>query len=275
VAIEWIERLRALTFYWKRRHRVDAKQEIEIAQAQRPRLTPLTRVCQDEQVPPEDNGVTAPYTSIDTLYNWCILEGCKPIVKGGRIYMKKGLRGQYEYVKTICLSSPIILKLVLYRLVQLLLVAGHLVYFRIGHSTVYPSMRKKINLLEAYVCSGYFAAQTLPQGQYNPNAPPAPRRYGDGLETDDREEDMLFMIWYRPHPQMLNADQDPTTSPVDTKSSSRLSKKLKVLIFKTRSVLERDTWCWAINSEIEKIMRTQTKREAKLRDTGNVVKLAT
>lgn len=158
----------------------------------------------------------------------------------------------------------------------MLLVAGHLVCFRIdGQTTVYPSMRKKINLLEAYVCSGYFAAQTLPRGQYSPNAPPAPRRYGDGLETDDREEDMLFMIWYRPHPPMLNANQDPTTTSVDIKTSSRFSKKLKVLIFKTRSILERDAWCWALNSEIEKIMRTQMEREMKLRDTGNVVKLAT
>jgi hypothetical protein len=48
VAIEWIERLRALSLYWKRRHRTDAQQEIELAQAQRPRLTPLTRVCHDE-----------------------------------------------------------------------------------------------------------------------------------------------------------------------------------------------------------------------------------
>lgn len=104
MAIEWIERLRALAFYWKRRHRVDAEQEIELAQAQRPRLTPLTRVCQDQhEITPEDTNITAPYASIDTLYNWCILEGCKPIVKGGRIYMKKGLRGQYKCVKIIFL----------------------------------------------------------------------------------------------------------------------------------------------------------------------------
>ena len=160
------------------------------------------------------------------------------------------------------------------RLVQLFLVAGHLVRFRIGaQMSQYPFIKKKINLLEAYVCSGYFAAQTLPRGQYSPNAAPAPRRYGDGLETNDREEDMIFMIWYRRHPQMLHADQDPTTTAVDGKIP-RLSKKFKVLLFKTRSVLERDAWCWAINSEIEKIMRTQAGRETRLRDTGNLVTLA-
>ncbi|KAF9527557.1 Pleckstrin homology domain-containing protein, partial [Crepidotus variabilis] len=257
VGVEWIERLRALIFYWKRRHRADAKQEIELAQAQRPRLTPQTRVRQDDHaVPPEAPAdLSAPYAAVDSLYNWCILEGCKPIVKSGRIYMRKGIRGQFN-------------------LVQLFLVAGHLVRFKIkGHSSVYPAVKKKINLLDAYVCSGYFAAQALPKGEYKPNTPPTARRYGDGLETDDRDEDIMFNVWYRSQPQMLGAEKDPTTTPVDDKSIPKLSNRLKVLIFKTRSVLERDAWCWAINSEIEKIMRTQSQREMKLRDTGKLVKL--
>ncbi|KAJ3515389.1 hypothetical protein NLJ89_g1784 [Agrocybe chaxingu] len=231
VAIEWIERLRALIVYWKRRHRMDAKQEIDLAQAQRPRLTPQTRVCHDEhEVPPEAPAdLSSPYEAMDLLYN---------------------------------------------RLVQLFLVAGHLVRFKIGsHSMLYSAMKKKINLLDAYVCSGYLAAQTLPKGQYQPNAAPTPRRYQDGLETDDREEDMLFMICYRPQPQMMNADQDPTTTPVNSKSMPGLSAKHKMLVFKTRSVLERDAWCWALNSEIEKIVRAQKDREERLRSAGNLVEL--
>lgn len=161
-----------------------------------------------------------------------------------------------------------------FRLVQLFLVAGHLISFRIdGQSSLYPSRNKKISLVEAYVCSGYFAAQALPAGQYNPNVPAAPRRYGDGLENDDREEDMIFMIWYRSHSQMLHADQDPTTTYVDGKIP-KLSKTLKVLLFKTRSCIERDAWCWAINSEIEKIMRAQVKRETMLLEAGHLVPLA-
>ncbi|KDR82730.1 hypothetical protein GALMADRAFT_844524 [Galerina marginata CBS 339.88] len=256
VALEWIERLRALIFYWKNRHRNDAKEEIELAQAQRPRLTPLTRVFQDEECAPEAPAdPAAPYPALDTLYNWCVLDGCRPIIRGGRLYMKKGLHGQYQ-------------------LVQLFLVAGHLVLFRVGpHSSLYPAIRKKINLLNAYVCSGYFAAQTLPKGQYMPNTPPPPRRYQDGLETDDREEDMLFMIWYRPQRQMTNADEDPTTTSVNMKSVPSLSAKNKTLVFRTRSLLEKDSWCWALNSEIEKIVRAQKSREEKLRETGNLVKL--
>ncbi|KAF9481182.1 hypothetical protein BDN70DRAFT_855567 [Pholiota conissans] len=258
VAIEWIDRLRALIFYWRLRHRADAKQEIELAQAQRPRLTPQTRVRDDGgEIPPEPPvDLSAPFAAMDYLYNWCILEGCKAMTKTGRLYMRKGLRGQYK-------------------LVQLYLVAGHLVNFRItGHSSMYPVMRKKINLLDAYVCSGHLAAQCLPQGQYRPDAEPAPRRYQDGLETNDREEDMLFMVWYRPQPLMFDADQDPTVIPVTSRSVPSISAKHKMLVFKTRSILERDAWCWAINSEIEKIVRAQKPREEMLRETGGLIKLA-
>ncbi|KAF9565683.1 hypothetical protein CPC08DRAFT_629344 [Agrocybe pediades] len=257
VAIEWVDRLRALIFYWKNRHRIDAKEEIDLAQALRPRLTPQTRVCEDvhDVAPEAPVDLSLPHRAMDNLFNWCILEGCHSLVKGGRLYMKKGLHGQYK-------------------LVQLFLVAGHLVRFRIGsQSSMYPSIRKKINLLDAYVYSGYFAAQTLPKGQYRPNAAPAPRRYQDGLETNDPEEDMLFMISYRPQPHIVDADYDPRVAPFETKSVPQLSAKHKMLIFKTRSLFERDSWCWALNCEIEKIVRAQRDREAMLRETGNLITL--
>ena len=106
-----------------------------------------------------------------------------------------------------------------------------------------------------------------------PNAEPCPRRYHDGLETDDRDEDMLFMIYYRPQPQMANANQDPTVTPINAKSIPSLSAKHKILVFKARSVFERDAWCWALNSEIEKMVRVQKDREDKLRHSGNLAKL--
>jgi len=106
-----------------------------------------------------------------------------------------------------------------------------------------------------------------------PNAEPCPRRYYDGLETDDREEDMLFMICYRPYPHMVNADQDPTVTPVDFKSIPSLSAKHKMLVFKARSNLERDAWCCALNAELEKMVRAQKVREDRLRESGKLVKL--
>ena len=84
---------------------------------------------------------------------------------------------------------------------------------------------------------------------------------------------MIFMIYYRPQPQIVNADQDPTVTPINPKSIPSLSVKHKILVFKARSSLERDAWCWALNTEIEKMVRVQKDREDKLRHSGNLVKL--
>ena len=167
------------------------------------------------------------------------------------------------------------LSFLLLRLVQLCLVAGHLIRFTIApHATLHRVVKSKINLLDAYVCSGYLAAQALPTGQIQTNAQASARRYQDGLETDDRDEDMIFMLWYRPQQTVTNAQQDITAKSVDdSKALPTLSSKHKVLIFKTRSNLERNSWCWAVNAEIEKIVRAQESREQKMRDDGKLVKL--
>lgn len=124
--------------------------------------------------------------------------------------------------------------------------------------------RVEMSLLDAYVCSGYFAAAHLPEGQYNLDAPPAARRYQDGLETDDREEDTLFMIWYRE----ISADEKRNAENITVPP---LTAKRKLAVFRARGKLERDAWCWAINSEIEKIVRTAQKREIKVRDAGELI----
>jgi len=118
-------------------------------------------------------------------------------------------------------------------------------------------MHKKTNLIDAYICSGYLAALALPEGQYVATVKPAPRRYQDGLEAEDREEDMLFMVWYRP--PSATAQQDAAV-PVPA-----LSSKRKLLVFRTRSKLERDAWCWALNCEVERLVREQKEREERLR----------
>ena len=137
---------------------------------------------------------------------------------------------------------------------------------------------KTINLIDAYICSGYFAAQALPEGQFNPDAPPLARRYQDGLETEDPEEDTLFMIWYRP--QSVAAGDEVGQSAEAQLRDSRgtknaatppLSAKGKIALFRTRSKLERDAWCWALNIEVEKIARANPEREGRLRDPGEII----
>ena len=164
------------------------------------------------------------------------------------------------------------------RHLQLVLVNGHLVQFRIKPTrALYYQKRKTINLIDAYVCSGYFAAQTLPSDQFKPDAPATARRYPDGLETDDPEEDTLFMLWYRSHPVGAGDETGPDPTARIKKGQSRsaaippLSAKRKVALFRARSKLERDAWCWALNTEIEKVAYLNPQREITMRETGDII----
>ncbi|KAI0320151.1 hypothetical protein OF83DRAFT_1053638 [Amylostereum chailletii] len=248
-AIEWIERLRALVRYWQMRHFVDTRQEMDVVHyaTGRPRITPHRYWHhRDKLSPPEplaDPSLVLPYLS--TLYNWCAFDSCRPIAKTGRIYARRGANGQYK-------------------LVHLFLVGGHLVQFRIKSEALFhPRRSKVVNLLDAYTASGIFAAQELPRGQYKPNSAPAARRYRDGLETNDPEEDLLFVVYYYPH--TVGAGMNSRAA------MPSLSTKRKLLVFRARSKVERDLWCSAINMEIEKIARATKEREARMRDAGKLV----
>ncbi|EMD39935.1 hypothetical protein CERSUDRAFT_112180 [Gelatoporia subvermispora B] len=257
VALEWIMRLRALVWYWRHRHQADAQQEMDVVHLStgRPRVTPLRRVDSHIGVhePPPDPKASLP--ELTTFFNWCTLEDCRPILKSGRLFARQGVYGQYWHT-------------------QLVLVSGSLVKFRVtDRASLYHRRHKTISLLDAYVCSGYFAAQYLPEGQYDPNAPPVARRYQDGLETDDSEEDTLFIVWYRPTIKGVDSQgsQAGQRSQGNSAAVPPLSAKRKVEIFRTRSKLERDVWVWAINSEIEKIVRATQEREDRMREAGGLV----
>jgi hypothetical protein len=100
------------------------------------------------------------------------------------------------------------------------------------------------------------------------------------LETEDPEEDTLFTIWYRQ--QSVGAgDESGTSAGAQLHKKNRkakpatlpsLSAKRKMALFRTRSKLERDSWCWAVSTEIEKTVRNSPERENKLRETGDIIK---
>ncbi|KAG7088497.1 hypothetical protein E1B28_012485 [Marasmius oreades] len=258
-AIEWVQRLRELVHFWKLRHRNDARDEMDLAQALRPRVTPKTYQEKDRVIYPEPPpDLSSPMPALGLLYNWCVLEGCKPIVRGGKLFMRQGLRGQYK-------------------LVQMFIVSESIVQFHIKpNNSLSRSEAKRINLMDAYVCSGYFAAQALPSGQYNANANNEARRYQDGLEANDPEEDRLFMIWYKSHTksqEMATKDASDASLASSPPAPPLDARKKKMAVFRTRSKLERDAWCWALNCEIEKIARTRRDRETKMRETGGLMNL--
>lgn len=98
-AIQWVNHLRALVRYWRLRHAADAKQEMDVVHyaTGKPRVTPARYVHEDKLRPPDalaDEAVVLPYLSMQ--YNWCLFNGCKPVGKTGRIYVRDGLKGKFK-----------------------------------------------------------------------------------------------------------------------------------------------------------------------------------
>ncbi|TCD70536.1 hypothetical protein EIP91_002882 [Steccherinum ochraceum] len=255
--LEWITRLRQLVSYWRKRHQVDAKQEMDLSHhvAGRPRLTPHKRRDLPECPPDQPPDPDASLPDLSTFYNWCVLDSCRAILRCGRLFGRQGLRGMYRHFFFV-------------------LVSGHIVQYRItGQSSLYRR-KKTINLLDAYVCSGYLAAQHLPTGQYDPNSPPLARRYQDGLESDEAEEDTLFVLWYRSNTASLDQTLDAASHPASASGKMDvppLAAKRKLGVFRTRSKLERDAWVWAINAEIDKTVRVAKEREGRVRQAGGLM----
>lgn len=153
------------------------------------------------------------------------------------------------------------------RLSQLFLVSGHLIPFRISAKTIlHRRWSRDICLMDAYVCSGHLAALALPRAEFDPNTRSPPKRYDDGLEADEPDEDVLFMIWYRKAPKPSPGGKTTPT----TAGTPSLSAKFKIVAFKARNKVERDAWCWALGCEIDRLVRQNKDREQRLRETGTL-----
>ncbi|CUA72521.1 Nuclear pore complex protein Nup214 [Rhizoctonia solani] len=254
VCLQWIENLRKLIKYWTRRHRVDARDEMELVFATQGRTRFTTPRAGKEEAPegwiPDG---ASPYLA--KFWNWCVLDGCRTIAKAGRLYTKKGIRKQFKHHFHV-------------------LTGGHLVLYHITPNvTSYHRHSRTVNLADAYVYSGQIAMRSLPRAAGVDSRQKIPRRYQDGLESDDSEEDTTFIIWYRPHSTHIPLDPLLSSEPAvkDEPSIAPLGGKHKLIICKARSRLERDAWCWVLNAEIERLSRMLSTREKYMRNQGVLV----
>jgi hypothetical protein len=88
------------------RHVVDTRVEMDVVHfaTGRPRITPQrSRHEEDDKArlpePQSDPTHVLPYLS--TIYHGCVYEGCRPIVKAGRIFVRQGLHGRYKCVSSV------------------------------------------------------------------------------------------------------------------------------------------------------------------------------
>lgn len=67
----------------------------------RSRITPQRHVeDEDDVVPDSQPHLDESAPELSSLYNWCVLLDCRPINKCGKLFSRKGLRGQFKYVQS-------------------------------------------------------------------------------------------------------------------------------------------------------------------------------
>ncbi|KZT53929.1 hypothetical protein CALCODRAFT_485938 [Calocera cornea HHB12733] len=267
-ASEWIHHLKRLVSYWTRQHRVWARFEMDVTYGVDEHrdgvLRPATAVGwyprPAEPVDPDAGSALLP-----GYWHWCVLDGCRAIIKAGRLFQKTGYRKQFTHMYHI-------------------LVRGHLMQFKLtspANSSAYRVV-SSIPLTDAYVYSGQSAMASMPPSEDDQQGRVITRYYRDGFEGRDSDEDTTFIIWYRD----VNVESRPVPKPPENAIGSAhvekgeepqagqipsLKDKNRLLICRARSKLERDTWCWALNVEIERLVRAAVARERALREDGAII----
>lgn len=288
VAREWIDRLSDLARYWKRREKVDALELMNVSGFD----PALIHRHKQERSNPRSLSLTPDMDTIapmlGSLWHWCAIQGCRGIIRCGRLFHKKKLHAPF-------------------RSRYYILIAGRLLHYKLVTTTSSARSRQNagifhrrqetvVHLRDAYVFSGQLTEDLLQNGRTEgaqginnigggggANAGERhklPRVYQDGLLSVDEDEDCSFVVRYRP--EHKNADvispgitstpaadgAKPNASPSALPTLS--DKKHKYLVLRARSKMERDLWVRAISYETEREARLNADREMRLKTVGTV-----
>lgn len=265
LAREWIINLFLLSRYWRCRRRIDTWNIM--------RITGTSSVLKQESPGSFDIRVT-----LSELWNWCLVDACRPIVYSGLLYWRKGNASLYKqrYVA---------------------IVDGRLVLFKSVHSTrsrvarqnegiLYKRIRTQYLLRDAYVYHARVGdrpsdvnggtASGARRGARNQTAKRLPRLYSHGLYSQDNQEDCTFIVRTRLGYDRLSARQNMFRLRHSRREWEEdmipglADKAYGELVFCTRTVIERDVWIRAITLEIERLSRREAAREECIRNRGRV-----
>lgn len=85
IAAEWVAGLTELVRYWTLRRRVDARSAMDVVQLHMGREA---FVGQALDVSTE--------TLLNQLWNWCVIDGCRPVTFSGRVYVRRSKWGKFR-----------------------------------------------------------------------------------------------------------------------------------------------------------------------------------
>ncbi|KAG0018472.1 hypothetical protein BGZ80_007143 [Entomortierella chlamydospora] len=269
----WRDQLEKLAKYWHHRKRQDVRDHMAVQQANSLQLS--SEDDDEGHVTIGGGGITIHDWDNDRavvspeIWNWCVVNGCRSITKSGFVYFKPNI------FKT-------------FRKMFLVLTEGFLMLFHPHRRSkvtgkVIPSTACKLSgifsLKDIYIYSGHFSDEDTNHGT-NDDSEHLARYFPDGLIVDDPDEDCTFSIWRGKRKKMFSrrgsALMSMSSRPL--KGSSRFFGKDGVLscmvkdgvvygvparhcsVVRARSRPDLEEWVYAINTEIERIVRAERRR---------------
>ncbi|KAG0362363.1 Pleckstrin homology domain-containing protein [Gamsiella multidivaricata] len=264
----WCDQLQKLAEYWKLRKHLDIKEHMYVSQANCQLASSLDtdEIQLGETIQDWDNdrAMVSP-----GIWNWCVVNGCRSITKSGMVYYKPKLHSTF-------------------RRMFLVLTEGYLMLFhphRRSKTTgqLVPTTVSKLasihSLMDIYIYSGHFSDEDTVHGT-NDESERLPRYFPDGLIVDDPDEDCTFSIWRGKRRRMLSRRGPAllTMSARAVSGSSKVFGKDGLLssivkdgvvygsaprscgVFRARSRPDLEEWVFAINNEIERVVRAERRR---------------
>ncbi|CEH17484.1 Pleckstrin homology-like domain [Ceraceosorus bombacis] len=308
IAKEWVERLACLAQYWKRREKADAIELMHVS-GYNPSMMRKRRGRHHDEDAAAGEAVLGQEADSDhvspllgTIWNWCMLEGCRGIIRAGRLFHKRKAYTSFSSRYYILIAG---------RLLSYKIVTSHRTARDRQNAGIFHKRQETVvHLRDAYVYSGKLTEEMLTNGRTEGAGAVSggntanvgerhrlPRVYRDGLLTVDEDEDCTMVVRYRPQRLQHVADPHSHVQPRDgaavniagmgtsmTTNSATVDHATQPavatavpmlgdashnhLVLRARCKLERDLWVHAISCEIERLVRQDKEREDRLRLAG-------
>jgi len=238
---------------------------------------------------------------LGNIWNWCILDACRTILRSGRLFTKKKPYAAFASRYCVLVSGRI--------LTFKLMTSNRTARARQNAGLFHKRQDTVIHLRDSYVYSGKLTDHMLVNGRSDgagalsnfgggtggattsSTRHTLPRIYADGLLSTDEDEECTFVVRYRPqrvnrslNPHLHNeqdafshgdGDDDQTngnengiTQKANASITTLRDSTVNVIAMRARSRLERDLWVWAINAERERVVRDDVARENQIRQHG-------
>ncbi|KAF9352509.1 hypothetical protein BGX26_009693 [Mortierella sp. AD094] len=269
----WRDQLEKLAEYWRHRKHQDVRDHMAVQKANSQQSS--NEDDDEHHVTIGGAGITIQDWDNDRavvspeIWNWCVVNGCRSVTKSGFVYYKP------KFLKT-------------FRRMFLVLTEGFLMLFHPHRRSrvtgkVVPSTACKLfgiySLKDIYIYSGHFSDEDTHHGT-NDESEHLARFFPDGLIVDDPDEDCTFSIWRGQRKKMFSrrgsALMSMSSRPV--KGSSKLfgengffssmfkdgivygARARQCSVVRARSRPDLEEWVYAINTEIERIVRAERRR---------------